>query len=194
MEPLFFTTPEEFYDWLAAHHAETTELWVGYYKTSTGKPGITWPESVDQALCFGWIDGVRKSVDDSSYKIRFTPRQARSVWSAVNITRFRELLEEGVVHPAGVAAFERRSEDRSRIYSYEQTEPGRFAAEHEERFRANEAAWAWFEGQAWSYRKAAAHWVSSARKEETQLRRLAELIADSAEGRRVKPLAPPDKN
>ncbi len=148
MEPTFFETPDEFYAWLAAHHATEKELWVGFHKRSTGLPSLTWPESVDQALCFGWIDGVRKSLGPESYVIRFTPRKPRSTWSSVNINRIRELMELGVVHEAGVAAFEARSEDRSEIYSYEQRQAAELPEEYAARFREDKAAWDWFEGQA----------------------------------------------
>ncbi|GIH26162.1 hypothetical protein Aph01nite_44720 [Acrocarpospora phusangensis] len=188
---MFFSTPEFWREWLAANHEAQTELWVGYYKVSTGKPSITWPESVDQALCFGWIDGVRKSVDEDSYKIRFTPRRPRSIWSAVNIGRFRELADQGLVHPMGQAAFDQRAAERSAVYSYEQGQVAGLPGEYEERFRAQPAAWDWFQKQAPYYRRTAAHWVTSAKKEETRLRRLSQLIEDSAEGRRIGPLRPP---
>ncbi|WP_218034193.1 YdeI/OmpD-associated family protein [Acrocarpospora corrugata] len=178
---------------MVANHDAQTELWVGYYKVSTGKPSITWPESVDQALCFGWIDGVRKSVDDDSYKIRFTPRKARSIWSAVNIARFQELVESGLVHPKGQEVFDQRTADRSVVYSYEQGQAAELPAEYEEKFRAEPAAWEWFQGQAPYYRRAATHWVTSAKREETRLKRLTQLISDSAEGRRVAVLTPPGK-
>src|SRR5919205_1152453 len=120
MTPHFFKTPAAFRKWLAANHDKSKELWVGYYKKGSGKPSITWPESVDEALCFGWIDGIRKSIDDESYTIRFTPRRPRSIWSAVNVKRARELMETGRMHPAGLKAFEERVSERSGIYSYEQ--------------------------------------------------------------------------
>lgn len=181
-EPMFFATPADFRRWLEAHHDDTPELLVGFYKRAVGKPSITWPESVDAALCFGWIDGVRKSIDGDSYTIRFTPRKARSTWSAVNIRRFGELVELGLVHPAGQAAFERRTEDRSGIYSYEQRGEAELGPEYERQLRANEAAWAYFQAQPGSYRKAATWWVVSAKKEETRVRRLGQLIEYSAQG------------
>ncbi|WP_061298902.1 YdeI/OmpD-associated family protein [Herbidospora cretacea] len=191
MEPTFFETPDELYAWLAAHHATEKELWVGFHKRATGLPGLTWPESVDQALCFGWIDGVRKSLGPESYVIRFTPRKPRSTWSSVNINRIRELIELGVVHEAGVAAFEARSEDRSEIYSYEQRQAAELPEEYAARFQEDKAAWDWFEGQAPWYRRTAIYWVISAKKEETRLRRLATLIEDSAAGRRIKSVTRP---
>jgi uncharacterized protein YdeI (YjbR/CyaY-like superfamily) len=191
MEPTFFATPAEFRAWLEQHHADATELLVGFYKTSSGRPSITWPESVDEALCFGWIDGVRRSIDDVRYTIRFTPRQKRSTWSAVNIKRAKELIEEGRMTPAGLAAFEARADERSAIYAYEQRQSAQLEPEQEQRFRADAEAWAWFERQPRSYRQPAIHWVTSAKRPDTRERRLATLIEDSRAGRRVKPLRPP---
>jgi uncharacterized protein YdeI (YjbR/CyaY-like superfamily) len=188
VQPRFFATPEQFRAWLEAHHAHETELLVGFYKKGSGRPSITWAESVDEALCFGWIDGVRRGIDDESYSIRFTPRQKRSTWSAVNIKRVAELVEEGRMTPAGLAAFERRTGDRSGIYSHERRHGAKLEPEQERRFRANEAAWSWFERQAPSYRRQALHWVVSAKRAETRERRLATLIEDSAAGSRIKPM------
>ena len=190
-EPTFFATPDEFRAWLEANHETATELLVGFYKKGTGKPSITWPESVDQALCFGWIDGIRRSLGDEAYTIRFTPRKARSTWSAVNIRRVEELNRLGLMRPAGLKAFDARTEDNSGIYSYEQREQARFREEHESQFRANEAAWAFFEARPRSYRQAAVRWVETAKREETRARRLATLIEDSAAGRTVAPLTRP---
>ena len=192
-EPHFFATPEEFRAWLEEHHADATEVLVGFYKKSSGKPTMTWSESVDEALCFGWIDGVRRSIDDESYTIRFTPRRPRSTWSAVNIERAKQLTRLGRMTPAGLEAFEARPDDASMVYSYEQRHAAALAAGHEREFRANEAAWEFFQKQPPSYRKAAIWWVVSAKKEETRRKRLATLIGDSAEGRRVAPLTPPSK-
>ena len=191
MEPLFFATPAEFRAWLEAHHATEREVVVGFYKKASGRPSITWQESVDEALCFGWIDGIRRRVDDESYSNRFTPRKARSNWSAINIQRAQELIEEGRMTPAGLAAFEARTDDRSAIYSYEQRRKAKLDPEQERRFRANAAAWEWFSARPPSYRSAAVYWVTSAKKPETRERRLAALIEDSAAGRTVKPLTPP---
>jgi len=190
MEPTFFATPDEFRAWLQEHHATASELLVGFHKKDSGRPSITWPRAVDQALCFGWIDGVRRRIDDASYSIRFTPRKARSTWSAVNVRRVGELTAEGLMHPAGLAAFERRSAARTAIYSYEQRRGAELDAERERRFRANERAWAWFEAQPPSYRRTATHWVISAKRAETRERRLERLIADSAAGRPMPPLTP----
>ena len=190
----FFATPAEFRAWLDEHHATAQELWVGLYKKGTGRPSITWPEAVDEALCFGWIDGVRKGLDDESYANRFTPRRARSTWSAVNIARVQELTKLGRMHPAGLAAFERRTEQNSGIYSFEQTGELVLGEDFERRFRENQSAWRYFEDQPASYRKAAIWWVISAKKEETRLRRLAVLIDDSANGRTIPLLTRPKKS
>lgn len=191
MTPTFFATPAEFRAWLEEHHAAATELLVGFHKKGSGRPSITWPESVDQALCFGWIDGVRRRIDDESYTIRFTPRKARSTWSAVNVRRVAELTAQGRMRPAGLAAFERRSGDRTGIYSYEQRRQAALGEEHERRFRENAKAWEWFQSQPPWYRRAAAWWVISPKRDDTRERRLATLIEDSAAGRPVKPLTRP---
>ena len=183
--PVFFQSPSDFRVWLEAHHAETREVWVGYFKVGSGRPSMTWPQSVDQALCFGWIDGVRKRLDGVRYMIRFTPRAVRSTWSAVNIDRMGELTGQGLVQPAGLAAFEARSEDRSRIYAYEQTDAAVLGQVDEAAFRANERAWAFFQTQAPWYRRTAIRWVVSAKKDETRQRRLTALIADSEHGRTI---------
>jgi uncharacterized protein YdeI (YjbR/CyaY-like superfamily) len=185
MDPVFFATPAEFRAWLEEHHESETELLVGFYRTSTGRPSITWPESVDEALCFGWIDGVRRSRDADSYTIRFTPRKPTSTWSTVNIARVADLTGQGRMRPAGLAAFERRSAKRSSIYAYEQAAPPGLTAAEEAQFQADAGAWEFFGTQAPSYRKTVVHWVSSAKRPETRERRLATLIAESAAGRRV---------
>ena len=188
MEPIFFSSPADFRAWLEEHHAQASELWVGFYKKASGRPSITWPEAVDQALCYGWIDGVRKSVDADSYANRFTPRRARSTWSAVNLRRAQELIDAGLMRPAGLAAFEQRAEARSGVYSYEQRHEATLGDDFERQFRANEPAWAFFQTQPAWYRRAATWWVVSAKKEETQRRRLATLIEDSARQRTIPPL------
>jgi uncharacterized protein YdeI (YjbR/CyaY-like superfamily) len=190
MEPTFFATPGEFRAWLTEHHESETELLVGFHKKGSGRPSITWPQSVDQALCFGWIDGVRRRIDDASYSIRFTPRTARSTWSAVNVRRVAELTEQGLIRPAGIAAFERRGDDKTAIYSYEQRKTAALDREQERRFRADAQAWTWFQAQAPSYRRTATYWVISAKKQETRQRRLERLIADSAAGRPIPSLTP----
>ena len=180
----FFKSPPDFRKWLAANHASQTELWVGFYKRASGKASITWPQSVDEALCFGWIDGIRKSIDDVSYKIRFTPRKQRSTWSAVNIKRVGELSEQGLMSEAGVKAFEARQENRSGIYSYEQRSP-ELPELYAKKLKKNTAAWKFFEAQPPSYRKAVNWWIVSAKQEETRLKRLHKLIEDSAAGQRI---------
>jgi uncharacterized protein YdeI (YjbR/CyaY-like superfamily) len=181
--PKFFKTPAAFRAWLEKHHDREPELLVGFYKKDSGKPSITWPESVDQALCFGWIDGVRKRIDDDSYTIRFTPRRRGSLWSRVNLRRAKELIELGLMTPAGLAAFEQRTERTSSPYSYENP-PRVLPPDYEKRFRAQKQAWEYFNAQPPGYRRVALHWVLSAKKEETRERRLATLIEDSAHGRR----------
>lgn len=187
MKITFFRTPSDLQTWFEQHHTTIRELWVGYYKASSGKPSITWPESVDEALCFGWIDGIRKSVDDLSYTIRFTPRKPGSIWSAVNIKRAQALTEQGRMQPAGLKAFQAREENRSAIYSYEQRN-ATLNEPYAKRLRQNKAAREFFQAQPPSYRKAASWWVVSAKQEETRLKRLEQLIADSAQGRRIPPL------
>jgi uncharacterized protein YdeI (YjbR/CyaY-like superfamily) len=185
-EVLFFATPVEFRAWLLENHAVRREQWVGFYKKGSGRPSITWPESVDEALCVGWIDGVRKSIDEESYKIRFTPRKAVSHWSAVNIARVEELTRERRMQSAGLEAFARRTEARSRRASYENREVVvAFSADEERRFRAAVDAWKFFEAQAAWYRRVSIWRVVTAKKPETRERRMAKLIAASGAGRRT---------
>jgi uncharacterized protein YdeI (YjbR/CyaY-like superfamily) len=191
MKPRFFSTPSAFRNWLEEHHDGAGELLVGFHKRGSGRPSITWPESVDQALCFGWIDGVRKSIDDVSYTIRFTPRKQRSVWSAVNVKRATELERLGLMHPAGLEAFRARSAERSGRYSYEQRNSATLGDVYEKKLRANKKALSYFRSQAAWYQRAATWWVVSAKKEETRMRRLATLIDDSANGRTIAPLTRP---
>ena len=193
LKPRFFRTPADFRKWLAAHHASETELWVGFYKKDSGKASITWPQSVDEALCFGWIDGIRKNIDEISYKIRFTPRKQRSTWSAVNIKRVSELTEQGLMEEAGLRAFAARQEKRSGIYSYEQRSP-ELPAQYATKLKKNAAAWKFFQAQPPSYRKAVNWWVVSAKQEETRLKRLDKLIDDSAAGRRIPQFTPTKKS
>jgi uncharacterized protein YdeI (YjbR/CyaY-like superfamily) len=191
MKPRFFPSPALFREWLAQHGSDSQELWVGFYEKNSGTPSVTWPEAVDAALCFGWIDGVRKSLSDASYAIRFTPRKAKSTWSAVNIKRAEELTKCGLMQPSGIEAFQQRKEKNSRIYSYEQRQAARLSPAHERRFRANNKAWEFFQRQPPWYRRVATFWVVSAKKEETRLKRLASLIEDSALGRTIRPLTRP---
>ncbi len=188
MKPIFFSSPAEWRQWLAAHHDSATEVLVGYYKTSTDKPSLTWQESVDEALCYGWIDGIRKRVDDERYTIRFTPRKPKSNWSAVNIKRVGELIQDGRMQPAGVKAFAARDEAMTQQYSYEARQRG-LDETYAKRFTANKKAWAFYQAQAPSYQRAASWWVMSAKQEATRLKRLAALIDDSAHKRRIVSLA-----
>lgn len=194
IEPLFFAAPADFRRWLEENHANARELWVGFYKRGSGRPSITWPESVDEALCAGWIDGVRKSLDEESYVIRFTPRKASSTWSAVNIKRMAELIEQGRVLPAGLAAFEKRSEKKSAIYSYEQRKTAELDEASQKLFRKHKSAWEYFQAQPPWYRRTTAWWILSAKKEETRQKRLATLIEASAEERWIPGLSRPAKS
>ena len=181
---MFFKTPEEFRSWLSKHHDKQSELLVGFYKKDSGKQSITWPESVDQALCFGWIDGIRRRIDDSSYSIRFTPRRKPSTWSSVNIKRVGELIELGFMHPTGLKAFEARREYRSGIYAYEQRSP-ELPPEYQKLLKKNKTAQQFFAAQPPGYRKAINWYIVSARKEETRLKRLNEVIKHSAARQRI---------
>jgi uncharacterized protein YdeI (YjbR/CyaY-like superfamily) len=192
VKPTFFATSAELRDWLERNHATETELIVGFYKRGSGKPSISWQELVDEELCFGWIDGVRKGIDDIRYSNRITPRKSRSTWSAINIARAEELIFLGRMRPAGLKAFERRTDERSAIYSYEQR-PARLDPAAERSFRAKKKAWAFFQAQTPSYRHAATWWVISAKREETRQKRLATLIRDSQNGRTVGPLTRPPR-
>lgn len=188
VQPVFFASPDEFRAWLEANHAEAAELWVGYSKKGSGQPSITWPESVEEALCFGWIDGIRKSMDESRYVIRFTPRKPRSTWSEVNIRKALELIGLGRMRPEGLRAFEERTADNSGIYSHEQKGEVPLEEAHERLFRARPEAWEFFQAQAQGYRKAALWWIAGAKREETRRKRLETLIEDCARGRRVSAL------
>jgi uncharacterized protein YdeI (YjbR/CyaY-like superfamily) len=196
VKPTFFPTPADFRKWFEKHHDSVTELLVGFYKKGSGKPSITWPESVDEALCFGWIDGIRRTIDAESYSIRFTPRRARSIWSNVNVKRVEELTEQGRMQLTGVRAFAARDPKRSGIYSFEQErrEEPKLSAAYVARLKANRKAWAFFQAQAPYYQRAVSGWVMGAKKEETQLKRLATLIDDSAHGRRIRQMARPEKS
>lgn len=185
LKPLYFKSGREFRKWLMQNHEKASSLLVGFYKVKSGKPSITWSESVDEALCFGWIDGVRKSIDEEKYYIRFTPRKASGNWSAVNIKKVEELTKQGLMQPAGLAAFKKRKENKSRIYSYEKA-PATFPEELENIFKSNKKAWQFFSGRPPSYIRTAIHWVVSARREETKLKRLQELISDCENGRKIK--------
>ena len=188
LQPIFFTTPRSLRTWLEEHAATTQEVWVGYSKKATAAQRITWSESVDQALCFGWIDGLHKRIDDRSYRIRFTPRKPGSLWSVVNIKRAQERAEQGLLPPAGRNAFQARKENRSGEYSYQQR-PDRLPAHDEAILRQHPTAWTFFHAQSPSYRKAAIWWVVSAKTEATRFRRLNQRCADSAQERKIPPFA-----
>jgi uncharacterized protein YdeI (YjbR/CyaY-like superfamily) len=190
MKPRFFKTPADLRKWLEHNHDSEDELWVGFYKKDSGRPSITWPELVDEVLCFGWIDGIRKGIDDERFMNRITPRRKGSNWSARNIKRAQELIELKLMEPAGLEAFEARRDDRSEIYSYEQRDRAVLDEAMEKRFRKSKRAWAFFESSPPSYRKTAVYWVMSAKRPETRERRLGSLIEHSAKGERVPPLAP----
>jgi uncharacterized protein YdeI (YjbR/CyaY-like superfamily) len=192
-KPTFFPTPPDFRTWLKANHEKFRELFVGFHKRSSGKPSITWLESVQVALCFGWIDGVRKSLNETSYMIRFTPRKLTSTWSSINIKFVQELTKKGLMHPAGLKAFAARNVKKSGIYSYEQRKSARFTREQEKQFRANKAAWEFFRSQAPWYRRVTTYWVITAKKKETKRKRLSELIGHSQNQRRVPGLIPAKK-
>jgi uncharacterized protein YdeI (YjbR/CyaY-like superfamily) len=179
MTPTFFAIPADFRRWLKQHHATASELWVGFHKKGTGRPSITWPESVDDGLCFGWIDGIRKALDAESYVIRFTPRKKGSTWSAVNMWRVQELIRNGRMQPAGMEAFDARDPKKSGIYSFEQRQAATLDKAAQAKFKANRPAWKFFESQPPGYRKIATYWVVSAKREDTRARRLETLMADS---------------
>jgi uncharacterized protein YdeI (YjbR/CyaY-like superfamily) len=187
--PVFFRSPEELRAWFAKHAKTARELWVGFHRVATGRPTITWSDAVDEALCVGWIDGIRKRLDDTRYANRFTPRNPRSAWSAINIAKVQALIREGRMQPAGLAAFEARRPERSGIYSYEQR-PADLVEPYRGIFAKEKAAWAFYQSQPPGYRKLTTWWIVSAGKEETRLKRLQKLIEDSKAGRRLDALAP----
>src|SRR5262245_21611029 len=184
MKPKFFKSQSDFRVWLEKNHATEKLLLVGYYKKDSGRPSITWPQSVDEALCFGWIDGIRRSIDEKSYTIRFTPRKPTSIWSNINIKRANELIDLGLMTPAGLKAFNARSEYKSGIYSYEQRS-AELPEQYEKKLKQNKAAWTFFQAQSASYRKNIFWYIVSAKQEETRLKRLENLIKESAAGRRL---------
>lgn len=186
MEIKFFVNQKEFRKWLHKNHGKAVELWVGFYKKVTGKPSITWPESVDEALCYGWIDGLRKSIDEGTYRIRFTQRRAGSNWSDVNIRRVEELKKLGKMNPAGIQAFEKRKKNPTS--SSDRRKEIELSKQFEDELKANKKAWKYFNALAPSFRNMSVAWVMSAKKEETKLRRLSVLIESSEKGRKVPPL------
>ena len=182
---IFFSKPVTFRAWLEKHHQTKREQWVGFYRKASGRPSITWPEAVDEALCLGWIDGLRKTIDAESYKIRFTPRRPSSNWSAINIRRIKELMRERRVRPPGIKAFQKRVPERSGIYSYENRKSATLSGAAVKLFRAESAAWEFFQSQSASYRQTANWWVVSAKRPQTQQDRLRKLIVFSKGGRRL---------
>jgi uncharacterized protein YdeI (YjbR/CyaY-like superfamily) len=182
-EPLHFASPDEFRDWLAEHHESRDELWVGFWKKATGRASLTWPQSVDEALCVGWIDGLRRRIDDASYAIRFTPRRPGSTWSLRNLERFEVLEAEGRMRDPGREAFARRVEEKTGTYSFERKTPAELPDGFEERIREDPRVWDAWEAFTPSHRRRVVHWLASAKKEETRWRRLAKLIDDLAAGR-----------
>ena len=195
MPPVFFATPAAWRRWLATHHARDSELWVGFYKRESGTPSITWPESVDEALCFGWIDGVRKSLGASAYMIRFTPRRTGSTWSAVNVRRVAELIATGRMEPAGLRAYEARTTQNTAIYAYEQARhTARLPPAYEKEFKKEAAAWRFYrEMPAW-YQRTSSWWVISAKREETRRKRLAVLMKNSADRKTIAALRRPARS
>jgi uncharacterized protein YdeI (YjbR/CyaY-like superfamily) len=184
----YFASAAAFRAWLEAHHADRDEVLVGFHKRAAGKPTLTWSESVDQALCFGWIDAVRHRVDDARYTIRFTRRRPRSIWSKINVAKVAALVASGQMRPAGARAFEARDAAKTGVYAFEREHAATLAPADERRFRADRTAWAFFAAQPPGYRRTAYHWVISAKRAETRATRLATLIADSAAGVRIKQL------
>jgi uncharacterized protein YdeI (YjbR/CyaY-like superfamily) len=181
MKPKFFSSPEQFREWLEKNHDRASELLVGFHRKASGKKSITYSEALDEALCFGWIDGVRRNVDETSYSIRFTPRKPKSIWSNVNVRHVERLTKEGRMAEPGLKAYALRDPKRTGIYAFENT-PREFSPEYEKKFRANKPAWAFFEKEPPSIRRTCIYWVMSAKKEETRLRRLEQLIESSAKG------------
>jgi len=186
-KPTFFRTQASFRKWLEKNHDKAKELLVGFYKVNSGKQSMTWSESVDEAICFGWIDGLRRSINQESYSIRFTPRRPGSIWSAINIKKVDDLSKKGLMFPSGLVAFEKREEKKSAIYSYEKA-PENLSDDFSKKFKSNKKAWEFFESMAPSYQRTAIHWVMNAKQEGTKLKRLDELIKDSEAGRKIKSL------
>jgi uncharacterized protein YdeI (YjbR/CyaY-like superfamily) len=187
MKPTFFKDQNELRKWFEKNHDKEKEIWVGFYKKDSGKANFTWSQSVNQALCFGWIDGLRKSIDEDSYMIRFTPRNPKSNWSAINIKKINELTKLGLMHPAGVEEFKKRESKRSEVYSFEQNKV-KLSKKYELKFKSNKKAWEFFKSLPPSTKKPSIWWVMSAKKEETQLKRLDILIKSSEKREKIPPL------
>lgn len=180
MTPIFFSKQSDFRKWLEKNHKTETELIVGFHKVNSGMPSMTWSQSVDEALCFGWIDGVRKSIDKDNYQIRFTPRKSNSIWSAINIKKVKELTQQGRMHPEGIKIFKKRTDKNSKGYTH--GEEIKLSADFEKQFKANKIAWNYFQSLTQSYKKLSTNWVMNAKQEATRLKRLNQLIADSEVG------------
>jgi uncharacterized protein YdeI (YjbR/CyaY-like superfamily) len=185
-DPRFFDDAPAFRRWLQAHAAKATELLVGFHKRGSGRPGMTWPESVDEALCFGWIDGVRRRIDEAAYSIRFTPRKPASIWSAINIAKVQALQAQGRMTAAGMEAFARRREDRSVVYAYEQPQAAELSAQELRAFRRERAAWRYFGSTPPGYRQVVLHWVTTAKRPETRAARFVTLVEACKAGRRLR--------
>lgn len=185
--PVFFKSVHQLRKWFQKNHNKASELWIGFYNVKSGKKGMTYKEAVDEALCFGWIDGIRKGFNEDSYVIRFSPRKKNSVWSNVNTKRIKELIEERRIHAAGLEAFNKRSEEKTGIYSFEQ-DSHKLPPSFEKKFKANKKAWKFFTSKAPWYQRTSIHWVMSAKQEATRLKRLETLISDSENERTIAPL------
>lgn len=190
--PVFFKSVNKLRKWFQKNYGKANELWIGFYNVRSGKKGVTYKQAVDEALCFGWIDGIRKNLDKESYVNRFTPRRKSSIWSDINTTRIKQLIEEGRVHSTGLEAFNKRVEEKAGVYSFEQDSHKLFPA-FEKKFKANKKAWKYFTSKAPWYQRTSIHWVMSAKQEATQLKRLETLIKDSENEKTIAPLARPAK-
>lgn len=188
--PVFFKSANALNKWFLKNHDKVSEIWIGFYSVKSGKKAATYKEALDEALCFGWIDGIRKNVDEDSYTIRFTPRRRSSIWSNINTKRMKELIAEGRIQPSGLAAFKKRVEEKAGIYSFEQEDHKLFPA-FEKKFKANKKAWKFFTSKAPWYRRTSIHWVMSAKQEATRLKRLETLITDSENKRTIRQLTRP---
>jgi uncharacterized protein YdeI (YjbR/CyaY-like superfamily) len=184
MKPIFFAKQSDFRKWLKKNYKKDRELLVGFYKVDSGRPSMTWSQSVDEALCFGWIDGIRKSIDEESYSIRFTPRKPASIWSAINIQKIAELNKLGLMTPEGQKAFDARTANKTGIYSHE-NEPVDLNPNYKKQFKMNKPAWAFFDAQAPSYKKVMIHWIMNAKQEKTRLSRLEKTIKISEQQKRM---------
>jgi uncharacterized protein YdeI (YjbR/CyaY-like superfamily) len=193
-DPIFFADGAQWRSWLAEHHDSATECVVGFIKTSTGRANLRWSDAVDEAICFGWIDAVRRGIDDETYSIRFTRRKPSSIWSKINVAKVERLRSAGLMTPAGEAAFAARTEAKTGVYSFERAEPAALSEAELDRFRSHSAGYAFFEAQAPSYCRAALHWVTSAKRAETRIRRLDQLIEDSSAARRLNHLTSNRRN